>query len=158
MRKIFLIALLARGVFAQQDPAIRTAVERALPVLQKSAAKFVAERACVSCHHNILSVLTFHLGQERGVAVDPAVLAAVEDKTFRALRGPAALDEAIQASTLADPTPNDSYLLMAAAAAGLPRDETTAVYARRIANWQRDGHWVTSDFRPPHSSSAFTAT
>jgi hypothetical protein len=32
------------------------------------------------------------------------------------------------------------------------------VYARRIARWQREGHWITSDFRPPHSSSVFTAT
>src|SRR5262245_22682043 len=47
---------------------------------------------------------------------------------------------------------------MAAHAAGVPRDLTMAVYARRMTRWQRDGHWVTSDFRPPHSSSVFTAT
>ena len=99
-----------------------------------------------------------HLARERDVPFDTAVLAAVEDKTFRALRGPAALDDAIEAATLNDPTPDDSYLLMAAHAAGLPPDLTTAVYARRLAAWQRDGHWVTSDFRPPHSSSLFTAT
>ena len=47
---------------------------------------------------------------------------------------------------------------MAAHAAGVPRDLTTGVYALRILKWQRDGHWTTSDFRPPHSSSAVTAT
>src|SRR5205823_5527460 len=35
---------------------------------------------------------------------------------------------------------------------------TNAVVARRIASWQHDGHWTTSDFRPPHSSSLFTST
>src|SRR5581483_4883186 len=55
--------------------------------------------------------------------------------------------------------PNDSYLLMAAHAAGIEPDLVTALYARRILSWQReDGHWMTSDFRPPHSSSLFTAT
>jgi ankyrin repeat protein len=35
----------------------------------------------------------------------------------------------------------------------------TAVYARRIATWQRpDGHWPTGDDRPPQSYSLFTAT
>lgn len=158
MRKIVLLALLARALSAQTDPDIRKAVARALPVLESSASTFVAQRACVSCHHNILPVLTFQLARERGVKVDSAALAAVEDKTFRSLRGPAALDEAVQATTLNDPTPDDSFLLMAAHAAGLPADLTTAVYARRLARWQRDGHWVTSDLRPPHSSSLFTAT
>lgn len=158
MRRLIVLALLVRGLSAQTAPEIRKAVERALPALQKSAATFVAKRACVSCHHNILPVMLLHLARDKDVAIDSRVLAAVEDKTFRALRGPAALDDAIQATTLNDPTPDDSYLLMAAQAGGLPADLTTAVYARRIANWQRDGHWVTSDFRPPHSSSLFTAT
>jgi hypothetical protein len=82
----------------------------------------------------------------------------VEEKTFRGLRSTTALDDAIQATTLNDPTPDESYLLMAAHAAGAQPDLVTAVYARRLARWQRDGHWVTSDFRPPHSSSMFTAT
>ncbi len=158
MAKILLIALFAQTLFAQTEPEVRKAVDRALPVLESSAASFVTKRACVSCHHNILPVLAFHLARQRGVAIDAKVLDAVEDKTLRALRGPAALDDAIQATGLADPTPNDSFLLMAAHAAGLPRDAATAVYASRLLNWQRDGHWVTSDFRPPHSSSAFTAT
>jgi hypothetical protein len=94
----------------------------------------------------------------RGFEIDSKTLGAVEDKTFRVLRSATALDDAIQATTLNDPTPDESYLLMAAHAAGVQPDLVTAVYARRLARWQRDGHWVTSDFRPPHSSSVFTAT
>jgi ankyrin repeat protein len=129
-----------------------------LPLLQRSASAFVAQRTCVSCHHNSLAIMTLRLARERGFDVDAKTLDAIETVTFRELRGPRALDNAIQAITLADPTPNESLLLMAAQAAGVPRDSTTAVYARRMARWQRDGHWVTSDFRPPHSSSIFTAT
>ena len=129
-----------------------------MPILQRSAAAFVGERACVSCHHNSLAVLTLRLARQRGLAVDTATLDAVEAKTFRELRSANAFDDAVQAANVSDPTPNDSYLLVSAHAAGVPRDLTTAVYARRIARWQRDGHWITSDFRPPHSSSLFTAT
>ena len=152
------LALLAQAVAAPSAPEVRTAVTRALPLLERSAGEFVSKRGCVSCHHNILPILMLHLARERGVPIEEAVLQAVEEKTFRDLRGPAALDDAVQATTLNDPTPNDSFLLLAAHAAGLPADLTAEVYARRLVGWQRDGHWVTSDFRPPHSSSAFTAT
>ena len=158
MRFFVWLVLIAQTLSAQSHSDIRRSITHALPALEQSTSTFVAKRACVSCHHNILSILMFHLAQERGVPVDKSVLDAVEAKTFRSLRGAGALDDAVQAVTLNDPTPNDSYLLMAAHAAGLAPDLTTAVYARRLVKWQRDGHWVTSDFRPPHSSSPFTAT
>ena len=140
-------------------PATRAAVTRALPILQRSAANFASQRACVSCHHNSLAVITLRMAQERGFNVDTKALDAVEARTFRELRNVNAFDDAVQVANLSDPTPNDSYLLMAARAAGVRADLTTGVYARRIARWQReDGHWITSDFRPPHSSSVFTAT
>lgn len=149
---------MAQALAAQTARQEQAAVRKALPLLQHSAAEFVSKRACVSCHHNILTILTLDLARERGFKIDDAVLKAVEDKTFKELRDPSALDDAIQATTLNDPTPDDSYLLMAAHAAGLPPDLTTAVYARRLVKWQRDGHWVTSDFRPPHASSLFMTT
>jgi ankyrin repeat protein len=153
-----LLWFLSPPLSAQNEPAIRAAVNKALPILQHSAKEFVAKRACVSCHHNILTILTLDRARLSGFKVDEAVLKAVEEKTFRELQTQNALDDGIQATTLNDPTPDDSYLLMAAYDAGLPPDLTTAVYAQRLARWQRDGHWVTSDFRPPHSSSLFMTT
>ena len=158
MRALLMLLLFTETLSAQPQQNVREAINRALPVLQRSAAEFVAKRACVSCHHNILTILTLDLARNRGFQIDSKVLESVEEKTFRALRAANALDDAIQATTLNDPTPNDSYLLMAAHDAGVPSDLVTAVYARRLVLWQRDGHWITSDFRPPHSSSAFMAT
>jgi len=140
-------------------PDARAAVVRALPLLQRSAATFVEKRACFSCHHNALSIMTLRLADRRGIAIDPKTLNAVETKTFGVLRSPTATDAAVQAATISDPTPNDSLLLLAAHAAGLPGDLTTGALARRLSRWQRaDGRWMTSDFRPPHSSSEFAAT
>jgi len=155
---ILAILIVARPAAAQSDEGVRAAVRRAVPMLQKSAGEFVAQRACFSCHHNALSILTLRLARDHGFAIDLKVLDAVEEKTFRPLRSPNALDDAVQAANLSDPTPNESLLLMSAHAAGVVPDLTTAVYAARMMRWQRDGHWVTSDFRPPHSSSRFTAT
>jgi ankyrin repeat protein len=158
MRALLMLLLLTETLSAQSQQNVREAIHRALPVLQHSAAEFVAKRACVSCHHNILTILTLDLARNRGFEIETKVLESVKDKTFRELRSPNALDDAIQAATLNDPTSNDSYLLMAAHDAGMPPDLATAVYARRLVRWQRDGHWITSDFRPPYSSSAFMAT
>ena len=155
-----LIALLLLGqtAAAHPVPSTRQAVERALPALQRSAKTFVANRSCVSCHHNILPILTLRLAASRGFRIDTAVLDTVERKTFRELTAARAFDEAVTGAGVSDPTPNDSWLLVAADAAGLAKDPTNAVYAKRIASWQHAGHWTTSDFRPPHSSSLFTAT
>jgi ankyrin repeat protein len=158
IRAIVVAAVCVQTASAQTADEIRGSIQRALAVLQRSAASFVAQRACVSCHHNILPILMLHMAADRGFHVDSKVLGAVEEKTFKDIGAPGALDEAILAETLNDPTPNDSFLLMAADTAGIQPNLTLAVYAARMANWQRDGHWVTSDFRPPHSSSYFTAT
>jgi len=133
----FFVAV-AQAASAQTLPEVRTAVMRALPILQRSAANFVSQRACVSCHHNSLEVITLRMAQQHGFSVDAKVLDAVELRTFRELRNANAFDDAVQVANLSDPTPNDSYLLMAARAAGVRADLTTGVYARRIARWQRE--------------------
>jgi len=149
---------LTQTALTQSLTATRESVQRALPMLQKSASSFVEKRACFSCHHNALSILTLQMARDRGFSIDGKVLASVEQKTFRELRNPSALDDAVQAVNLSDPTPNESLLLMAAHASEVSRDTITGAIAQRMATWQRDGHWVSSDFRPPHSSSPFTAT
>src|SRR6516164_3374924 len=100
MRSFLMLAVCARMLLAQSTPDVRGAVKRALPVLQHSAAAFVEQRACVSCHHNILPVFVLHAAELHGFEIDRKVLAAVEEKTFRGLRNPGALDDAIQAAAL----------------------------------------------------------
>src|SRR5689334_21441877 len=105
-----------------QSTSTRAAVRRAIPALERSAKNFVKERSCVSCHHNVLPILTLRLAASRGVAIDATILSEVERKTFRELTNARAFDDAVQALTVADPTPNDSWLLIAAQTAGLAPD------------------------------------
>ncbi len=156
MARVWIFFLLAAAAFAQTPQAVRKSIDRALPPLQRSAATFVKERACFSCHHNALAILTMRMAKQRGVPIDEAVLAVVEEKTWKS---GGALDEVVQARNVADPTPNDSLLLIAEEFAGRGLEPASQVRRQRLASWQReDGHWVTSDFRPPHSSSLFTTT
>ena len=144
---------------AGADDGARAAVVRAVPLLQRSATTFVGKRACFSCHHHGLSIMTMRLAESRGVAIDRRALRVVEEKTFGVLLSDSSVDAAVQGATLSDPTPNDSLLLMAAHDAAIPENLTTGALARRLTHWQRaDGRWMTSDFRPPHSSSEFAAT
>jgi ankyrin repeat protein len=152
------VLLLAQSATAQPAVSTRAAVDRALPALERSAKNFVADRSCVSCHHNILPILTLRLAASRGFNIDTVLLSTIERKTFRELTSARAFDDAVQLPDVGDPVLNGSWLLTAASDAGFAPNLTSAVMARRIATWQHGGHWTTSDFRPPHSSSPFTAT
>src|ERR1700722_20393744 len=90
VRSVLLLTLACLPIWAQTS---RNAIERALPVLTKSAATFVEKRACFSCHHNALAIMTLRLAQSRGFAVDVAAVSAVVTKTIAPLRS---LDDAIQ--------------------------------------------------------------
>jgi len=75
---VFVTLLFSQNALPQSVPDTREAVQRALPILQKSASTFVEKRACFSCHHNALSILTLRLAQVRGFNVDVKVFGVVE--------------------------------------------------------------------------------
>lgn len=99
--------------------------------------------------------MAMRMAQDRGIAIDTAVLGQVEKKTWAS---GGTLDDVVQARNVSNPAVNDTLLLIAQEYAGIS-DEVSVIRAQRTASWQReDGHWFTSDFRPPHSSSYFTTT
>ena len=98
---LLLIAVAASPVSASDTDR---AVRRAVPLLQRSAATFVEKRACFSCHHNGLSILTLRLAERRGIEVNRDAVTAIEAKTFGVLLSDNAVDAAVQGSTLSDPT------------------------------------------------------
>ena len=55
----------------QAEPgAIRAAVERAIPLVEKSSAGFMEERLCFRCHHQGVPVLALATAREAGVSID----------------------------------------------------------------------------------------
>jgi hypothetical protein len=63
-------------VLAPQRPTtIRTAIQRSLPLLQRTDASFMPKAGCVSCHNNSLAAMTTALARKRGFALDEAIAA-----------------------------------------------------------------------------------
>ena len=152
-----LATLLAAGsAFAQppQETAIRATANRGIALIQKSTANWTA--GCFSCHHQALTMMALGAARQHGLAVDEKAAQAASN---RDLALAASVDDALRDGILIDPSSQEGYLLVAARAAGIEPNLSLALYARRIANHQRDdGHWTTFDNRPPQGESRITAT
>jgi ankyrin repeat protein len=161
MLKALAFCLFVPALHAQTaSPAhIRSAASRAVSVVQRGSTGFYKFMDCFSCHNHGLPMSMLHMARERGIPVDEAAASQVAAKGLLASPDFSSIDRAVQDTMIIDPAPSDGLALIAAHAAGVPPNLVTAVYARRVANWQRsDGHWPTFDARPPQSYSVFTAT
>ncbi|MFZ0961129.1 MAG: hypothetical protein WAO35_09500 [Terriglobia bacterium] len=104
-------------------------------------------------------MLTLQTAREQGTVIDETAASQVGAKGFLATPDLTSIDHAVQDLMIIDPALGDGWALVAAPAVGVRPNMVTAVYARRLATWQRpDGYWPTADDRPPQSYSLFTAT
>ena len=155
------LCLIAPALCAQAPSSgeIRAAAARSIPAIQRGVSGFYKIQDCFSCHHHGMAMLTLRMARERGVSLDEASARDAAAKGLSKMPDFTSLDRAVQDNTIIDPVVSDGWGLLAADAAGVSKTLITAVYARRIANWQRaDGHFPTGDARPPQSYSSFTAT
>jgi hypothetical protein len=138
------------------DPAkVRSAVEKALPLLRAGAEGHSARRSCFACHSQGLPMLAVATAREHGIESDPefltdqseAVLAFLESnrENYRQGRG-----QGGQADTA-------TYALYALEAAGRPRSATTDAVVEYLLRRDKD-RWRTSGNRPPSEGSDFTVT
>jgi hypothetical protein len=123
---------------------IRSAADHAVAIVQRGSTGFSKLMQCFSCHDHALPLLTLRAARERGVTVDEAAASQAAGKGFHFSPDLTSIDGAVQDPMIIDPAPSDGWALIAAHAVGVKPNLVTAVYARRIANWQRpDGHWST---------------
>jgi ankyrin repeat protein len=140
------------------DNTVARAVRAALPLLQQSSETFFAKsgQGCVSCHHQALPALALQLLRERGFKVNEEKARQQTQTTRRLLTG--RRENLHQGAGVADQL-DAGYWLMALAAAGVARDDTTDAIVHYLALKQaKDGRWRTTLFRPPANDSDFTAT
>ncbi|HLY59325.1 MAG TPA: ankyrin repeat domain-containing protein [Terriglobia bacterium] len=161
MRKALAIFLFLPALHAQTTSPVevRAAAQRSVAMVQHSSEGFYQAMTCFSCHAHGLPMLTLQIARQKGIAVDEASAAKVAVKGLMTSPDFTSIDQAVQETMIIDPAPSEGWALIAAHAAGAKPNLVTEVYARRIANWQReDGHWPTFDVRPPQSYSVFTTT
>lgn len=137
--------------------SVRAALERTIPLLQKTDIIFAQKSGCVSCHNNSLTAMTISAARKNGIRVDE-LAARTSTKAVASF-----VDLWRERSLQAWPIPGDaatvSYLLVGLAAEQYPPDLATDAWARYLKNRQAaDGRWSDPSHRPPIEASDFQAT
>jgi mono/diheme cytochrome c family protein len=142
---------------AATPEAIRAAVERSLPLLQKIDVDFVRRTGCVSCHHNSLVSMAVATAKARQFRVDDSVTAkqhAVIGTYLESWR-----ERALQNIPIAGSQDTMSYILFGLAASGYVADAATDAQAIWLKRHQdADGRWPVTTLRPPIESNDIEVT
>ena len=137
--------------------AVRAAVAKALPLLEKSAAEYTRQRQCFACHHQALPLLALTTARTHGFTVgDESVQKQLKFTADSLTKGRDGYRKGVGQGGQADTA---GYALFALEVGGFKPDETTAAVAEYLLLRNKDlEHWRTSSLRPPTEASAFTTT
>jgi hypothetical protein len=135
----------------------KEAVERALPLIERSARVSMAERSCFTCHSHGMPYLALKAAAARGFKVDPELPKALVEHTHASLRrNREAYAKGRGSGGQAD---SAGWALWILAEAGRPPDDTTRAVAYYLSvRDQEKGHWANVSNRPPTEASPFTTT
>ena len=149
------LALGQEGELAQGK--IRSAVERALPLIQKSAGVFPEERACFSCHHQALPVLAMTTARERGFSIDEKIYARQLDHTAAWLKK--GIQRYREGKGQGGRATTAGYALWTLELGDRKPDAVTEVVAGYLLETgKKRAHWFPQTRRPPSEASNFTTT
>jgi hypothetical protein len=137
--------------------AVKAAVERAIPLLEKSSALYVKEKSCFSCHHQALPFFALASARAGGFKVDEENLRAQLRYTAESLeRGKRAYEEG---RGQGGRTATAGYALWSLQSGEWKADATTsAVVEFLLADGKDKGYWSPPSNRPPSEASSFTTT
>ena len=145
------------GAAAATPAAIRAAVGRSLPVLQRIDIPFIKKTGCVSCHHNTLVSMAVDAASRNRYRIDMAL--AAEQRRIIAGYLESWRERTLQNIPIAGGVDTVSYLLLGTRAAAQPPDVATdaqAIWLRRRQH--SDGHWAVQTIRPPIESNDIEVT
>lgn len=135
---------------------IRTAVEKALPLLAKGAAGHVEQRTCFACHNQALPMLAATLARTRGLAVKHGT--AGQSRFIAEFLGRNRKNY-LQGKGQGGQADTAGYALFTLELAGWKRDATTeAVVEYLLQRDEKRDHWRNTSNRPPTEASPFTTT
>jgi hypothetical protein len=143
---------------ASDAAMVKSAVERAVALLQKSGPEFIKVSGCASCHNQSLPQMVFQQARDRGYAVD-AANSLQQVKATMAMYKP--MKEAVLSGKVQIPDPpiTVSYALIGLAAEGYKADEYTEAMAEIVSREQMaNGSFRVFASRPPMESSAVAGT
>jgi ankyrin repeat protein len=140
----------------QPATSVRAALERSIPLLQRSDGIFIQKAGCVSCHHNTFTAMTIAMARAHGVPIDEQVAREQARRIASVLEG--RRERALQGIEI---TNTASNILVGLAAEHHAPDFTTDAMAHFLKTRQLpDGSWRNAfvDHRPPIQASDIEAT
>jgi hypothetical protein len=147
----------AVGAASVTPAAIRAAVERSVPLLQRIDIPFIRKTGCVSCHHNTVVSMAVAAARGNGYRIDEAL--AAEQRRIVAAYLESWRERALQNIPIAGGVDTVSYLLLGTRAAEQPPDVATDAQAIWLKRRQMpDGHWPLRTIRPPIESNDIEVT
>ena len=157
MRILVLLFFFARLNWLTADDATRIAVQRAIPLIEKSAAIYIEERSCFSCHHQALTVMALCRAKLAGFAIQDNSVSAQTKFTLEYFGD--RKDRLPKGEGVPGGSYSAGYALAGLAAAKEPANETIQALVQYLLKKQnKDGSWRIGTHRPPLEDSDFTAT
>jgi len=135
----------------------RAAIERSIPLLQKTDVTFLRKSGCVSCHNNSLTAMSVSRARDEGLPVNDGIARGQLKTIGTYIHG--WRERVLQGDGIPGQTDTVSYILLGIAAEHYPSDQATDALAYYVKRKQApDGRWRIKDHRPPHESSDIQST
>jgi ankyrin repeat protein len=135
----------------------REAVERSIPLLQKSDVMFIQKAGCISCHNNTMTATTVAAARTAGIPVDEPVARKQRQASADYLE--VWRDRVLQGMGVPGDDVTVASMLAALATEKHPADLATDAMAHYLKNLQApDGRWRHVGNRPPLESSDIELT
>jgi len=137
--------------------AIRAAISKSIPQLEKGTAGSDDQRKCFTCHSQAVPVLALVEARERGFKIDKDNLARQVRHTAEHLKR--GRKNYLEGRGQGGRVITAGYALWTLEAAGWDPDETTDAVTSFLLEYQKQAdHWKHPGKRPPSSGSDFTTT
>jgi hypothetical protein len=136
---------------------LRTAIEKSLPLLHKSAVGHRDHRKCFSCHNQGIPILAMMAAKSRGFTVDESELKTQQQAIAAFLE--TNREDYLKGEGQGGRADTAGWALVTLDAAGWKPDATTAAVAEYLLLTDDEiDHWENTSTRPPSEASPFTTT
>ncbi|MEC9094917.1 MAG: prenyltransferase/squalene oxidase repeat-containing protein [Planctomycetota bacterium] len=147
------------GVSAENDrqERIKKAIQRAIPLVEKSAREYLLHRECFSCHHQAMPIIALARVRDNGFSINDATFRSQVKHTAQHFSRN--LEKYRQGQGTGGQVDTAGYGLWALNVGGVsPNLSTEAVTAYLLKRNQKLDYWKRSSERPPSEASHFTST
>jgi len=170
MKKYLIISCLSLSIFAfrkstdyneEIKPAdIKTAVNKSLPLLQKSSHEFLENAtSCHSCHNQGIGAVALAMGKQKGYAVSDGIITEALDSTCNFWKTYANTQNLYEQDDPVAIVMTGNYDMWALSSNHYKANKTISLLAIDIMHKQTpDGSWMSPGQRPPLEYYSFTAT